>query len=56
MVECSRVKKNQAEPCRAMIGVVDSSTGMQRHGIECSRVKRGQVEPSRAMGQCSGVE
>ena len=31
MVECSRVKYNEAEPIRAMIGVVDSSRAKKSH-------------------------
>ena len=32
MVECIRVKQNQAEPSIAMIGIVDSHRAMHSHG------------------------
>ena len=59
VVECSRMKYNQAEPSRAMIGKIDSTRAKQKHGkemVEFSRFKWCQVEPSRAMLKCTGVE
>ena len=48
MVECSRVKRNQEEPSRAMIGE-KTQVELCKAMVDCSRVKCGQVEPRRAM-------